>query len=123
MICGFLPFDEESKSVLYKKILNTDYSIPKHVSPEARDLIKRILEKDINQRLTISQIKQHPWFSLNKPICVSKGIIASETTFPVSKFKLIILKTFRRNNLQNQCQENGSRRGNHQKNDSGKRPQ
>jgi 5'-AMP-activated protein kinase catalytic alpha subunit len=54
MICGFLPFDEESKSVLYKKILSTDYSIPKHVSAEARDLIKRILVKDINQRLTIS---------------------------------------------------------------------
>ena len=91
MICGFLPFDEESKSVLYKKILSTDYTIPKHVSSEARDLVKRILVKDINQRLTISQIMDHPWFNMNKPLCISRGIIASETTFPVSKSRDSVL--------------------------------
>jgi 5'-AMP-activated protein kinase catalytic alpha subunit len=53
MICGYLPFDEESKSLLYKKILSSDYSIPKHVSREATDLIKRILVRDIKKRLTI----------------------------------------------------------------------
>jgi 5'-AMP-activated protein kinase, catalytic alpha subunit len=86
MMCGYLPFDEESKSILYKKILNSDYSIPKHVSREAADLIRRILVRDINKRLTITQIISHPYFTMHKPVQLSRGIVASETTFPVSKY-------------------------------------
>ena len=108
MICGFLPFDEESKSVLYKKILSTDYSIPKHVSPEAKDLIKRILVKDISKRLTISQIMEHPWFNMYKPLCISRGVIASETTFPVSKLTRGLLLTFRPYYLSDKRQKDGS---------------
>lgn len=63
MLCGFLPFDEDSKSVLYKKILACDYTIPKFVSASAQDLLKRILVRNINQRYTINQIKAHPWFN------------------------------------------------------------
>lgn len=86
MICGYLPFDEESKSVLYQKILACKYSIPKHVSPEGKDLIKKILVRDTKKRLTISQIMLHPWFNLYKPCKVSRGIIASDTIFPVGNF-------------------------------------
>ncbi len=63
MLCGFLPFDEDSKSVLYKKILACDYSIPKFVSPGAQDLIRKMLVRNINQRYSIEQIKAHPWFN------------------------------------------------------------
>lgn len=84
MVCGYLPFDEESKSVLYKKILSGDYSIPKHVSREATDLIKRILVRDIKKRLTIPQIMAHPWFNKYKPLQISRGIVAQETIFPVN---------------------------------------
>lgn len=62
MLCGFLPFDEDSKTVLYKKILACDYSIPKFVSPSAQDLLRKLLVRNINQRYTINQIKAHPWF-------------------------------------------------------------
>ena len=86
MVCGYLPFDEESKSILYKKILSSDYSIPKHVSREATDLLRRILVRDIKKRLTIVQIMTHPWFNKYKPIQISRGIVASETIFPVSKY-------------------------------------
>lgn len=89
MLCGYLPFDEESKSVLYQKILSCRYSIPRHVSSEARDLIKKLLVRDTKERLTIAQIKKHPWFNRYKPIRTHKGIIASETIFPVGKPPLI----------------------------------
>lgn len=62
MICGYLPFDEESKSVLYKKILSCDYSIPSHVSGSAVDLIRKILVRNPEKRFTIADIMQHPWF-------------------------------------------------------------
>jgi 5'-AMP-activated protein kinase catalytic alpha subunit len=46
MICGYLPFEDPNTSLLYKKILSADYSIPSFVSPDCTDLIKRILTTD-----------------------------------------------------------------------------
>lgn len=83
MICGYLPFDEESKSVLYKKILSCDYAIPSHVSSSAVDLIRKILVRNTQRRYTIADIKKHPWFKLFKPNQCIPGIIAQEMVFPV----------------------------------------
>ena len=85
MICGYLPFDEESKSVLYKKILSVDYSIPSHVSSSAVDLIRKILVRNPERRYSIADIKKHPWFNLFKPNQCVPGIIAKKTVFPVDK--------------------------------------
>lgn len=82
MLCGFLPFDEDSKSVLYKKILSCDYSIPKFVSAEAQDLIRKILVRSIHTRLTIAQIKAHPWFNQIKKK-LSRGFILPRDKIPV----------------------------------------
>jgi serine/threonine protein kinase len=35
MLCGFLPFEDQKTSNLYKKILAADYTLPKFLSPEA----------------------------------------------------------------------------------------
>jgi 5'-AMP-activated protein kinase catalytic alpha subunit len=32
MVCGYLPFEDPKTNVLYKKILNADYTIPEFVS-------------------------------------------------------------------------------------------
>ena len=63
MICGYLPFEDPNTAALYKKILNGDFSIPKFVSPEGRDLIKGILTIDPSKRLTIDDIRKHKWFT------------------------------------------------------------
>jgi 5'-AMP-activated protein kinase catalytic alpha subunit len=46
MVCGYLPFEDPQTNVLYKKILNAEYSIPDFVSNDCRDLITRILTAD-----------------------------------------------------------------------------
>lgn len=43
MLCGFLPFENEDVSVLYKKITKGEYNIPNNLSRDAKDLIKQIL--------------------------------------------------------------------------------
>ena len=63
MICGYLPFEDPNTANLYKKILNGDYSIPKFVSQESRDLITNILNTDPDKRFKISDIRKHPWFN------------------------------------------------------------
>jgi len=42
MLCGFLPFEDQKTSNLYKKILAADYTLPKFLSPQAADIINRI---------------------------------------------------------------------------------
>ena len=66
LLAGYLPFEDPNTSNLYKKILSADYEMPDFISPEAHDLIVRILTTDPEKRITIPQIKQHPWFNLKK---------------------------------------------------------
>ena len=62
MICGFLPFEHPNTKKLYKKIIACDYSIPKYVSEEARDLITKILNTNPEKRLKIDEIRDHIFF-------------------------------------------------------------
>lgn len=41
--------------------LDGAYEIPASVSPYARDLITRMLQVDPRKRITIPEIKAHPW--------------------------------------------------------------
>ena len=62
MVCGYLPFEDPKTNVLYKKILNEDYTIPDFVSEECRSLITSILNTDPEKRMTLEQIKDHVWY-------------------------------------------------------------
>ncbi|KAI7902854.1 kinase-like domain-containing protein [Cokeromyces recurvatus] len=63
LLAGELPFDDDCESVLQKKVINIEYIIPPFFSSEVADLISRILKLNPFERLTISQIFQHPWLS------------------------------------------------------------
>ncbi|CAH9129593.1 unnamed protein product [Cuscuta epithymum] len=62
ILTGYLPFDDRNLAVLYQKIFKGDAHIPKSLSSEAHDLIKRILDPNPRTRITITEIKEHKWF-------------------------------------------------------------
>ena len=62
MVCGYLPFEDSNTNTLYKKILAGDYSFPKFISNDAKDLIKGVLNVDPNNRFAIEEIRKHSWF-------------------------------------------------------------
>jgi 5'-AMP-activated protein kinase catalytic alpha subunit len=68
MVCGYLPFEDPDTAKLYRKILSGEFSIPKFVSSEGKDLIKRILNTDPEERYTAKDIRNHSWFKLSQPI-------------------------------------------------------
>lgn len=68
LLCGSLPFDDESIPSLFKKIKSGMYSLPSHLSPMTRDLVPRMLVVDPMKRITISEIKQHAWFQQSIPL-------------------------------------------------------
>ncbi|PNY11881.1 SNF1-related protein kinase catalytic subunit alpha KIN10 [Trifolium pratense] len=67
LLCGTLPFDDENIPNLFKKIKGGIYTLPSHLSPGARDLIPRLLVVDPMKRMTIPEIRQHPWFQVHLP--------------------------------------------------------
>ena len=68
LLCGSLPFDDESIPSLFKKIKSGMYSLPSHLSALTRDLVPRMLVVDPMKRITIAEIKQHPWFQQSIPL-------------------------------------------------------
>mmetsp|Transcript_7323 Transcript_7323/g.11626 ORF Transcript_7323/g.11626 Transcript_7323/m.11626 type:complete len:154 (+) Transcript_7323:164-625(+) len=52
-------------SALFKKIQAADFSYPRWFSQEVRGLLDRIMTVDVNKRLTIPQMKEDPWITLN----------------------------------------------------------
>jgi 5'-AMP-activated protein kinase catalytic alpha subunit len=67
LLCGSLPFDDESIAALFRRIKSGQYQMPSYLSPGARDLISKMLVVDPLSRITIEQIRKHSWFIENLP--------------------------------------------------------
>ena len=67
LLCGTLPFDDESIPNLFKKIKSGMYSLPTHLSQSSRDLILRMLVVDPMKRITIADVRKHQWFQHKLP--------------------------------------------------------
>ncbi|KAF9465985.1 other/AUR protein kinase [Collybia nuda] len=61
-LIGNPPF-EDSSSVnnTYRRIAKVDLRFPSTISPEAKDLISKLLQYDPEQRLALSTVLCHPW--------------------------------------------------------------
>ncbi|XP_045136566.1 calcium/calmodulin-dependent protein kinase kinase 1-like isoform X3 [Portunus trituberculatus] len=62
-VYGKLPFHDDNIVVLYDKIRNSPLSFPPipFVSDDLKDLISLMLEKNPAHRITLPDIKEHPW--------------------------------------------------------------
>lgn len=67
LLCGTLPFDDESIPNLFKKIKSGMYSLPTHLSQSSRDLILRMLVVDPMKRIRIQDVRKHQWFQHKLP--------------------------------------------------------
>ena len=81
MLIGTLPFDDQELTSLYEQIKIGTFYIPSTLSLEAIDFLKKILRVEPEKRLNIQQIKEHPWFNLEKNK-MYKGIDLTVETFP-----------------------------------------
>ena len=68
MLCGYLPFEDPDNEVLFKKILECKLDFPGYVNKLSIDLIEKILVTDPDKRITIPDIKRHPFYLKGKDI-------------------------------------------------------
>lgn len=67
LVCGYLPFDESNIYTLFERIKNADFQFPHDLSEYCQDLIRRMLNPDPVNRISLCQIHHHPWFQLDMP--------------------------------------------------------
>eukprot|EP00639_Heterosigma_akashiwo_P004409 CAMPEP_0194569732 /NCGR_PEP_ID=MMETSP0292-20121207/7327_1 /TAXON_ID=39354 /ORGANISM="Heterosigma akashiwo, Strain CCMP2393" /LENGTH=342 /DNA_ID=CAMNT_0039420035 /DNA_START=199 /DNA_END=1224 /DNA_ORIENTATION=+ len=67
LLCGSLPFDDDNIPNLFRKIKSGFFYMPSHLSNMAKDLVSRMLTVDPLKRITIAEIRQHPWFQARLP--------------------------------------------------------
>jgi len=94
MLTGAPPFTAENRKKTIEKILKGKLNLPPYLTPDARDLIKKLLKRQISQRLgsgpaDADPIKTHPFFKhiswadvisrkLDPPF---KPVLASDVSF------------------------------------------
>ncbi|KAI8460686.1 hypothetical protein BY996DRAFT_4574397 [Phakopsora pachyrhizi] len=67
LLTNRLPFDDEDLVVLLNKVKVGKFWMPEDLPELAQDLIRGMMMLDPTKRLTMDQIKAHPWFVQRRP--------------------------------------------------------
>ena len=84
LVCGDFPFSGNNLNELLKNLIKNNFELPDFVSPQFKDLICRILDKNPKTRFTIEQIKNHPWMHIiDFNFMKSPGVIINKDILPI----------------------------------------
>lgn len=67
LLCGYLPFDNDSIVELFALIKSGNYWLPPSLPPPARHLISRMLTVDPMKRISVPDVRRHIWFQEGLP--------------------------------------------------------
>ncbi|XP_072024392.1 serine/threonine-protein kinase H1-like [Amphiura filiformis] len=69
LLSGRMPFDDDNRTRLYRKILRAKYSYSgepwKDISPAAKDFIDKLLVVNVTERMSAMVALKHPWIISN----------------------------------------------------------
>ena len=66
-VTGYYPFEGENVYILFENISKAVLEIPNHLDELLQSLLKGLLERDVNKRLTIADAKNHHWVRRTHP--------------------------------------------------------
>ena len=91
MLCGYLPFEgddnESNNNLLFQNILFCEPEMPDFLSDVSKDLISLILVTNPDERITLEEIKKHPFYLMGKKNCnldyssIEKSVLSTRTNF------------------------------------------
>lgn len=61
MLRGRLPFEQENPLDLFEAIQSQPIEIPDAWPDEQKDIIRRLLDRDQEKRITVAELRRHPW--------------------------------------------------------------
>ena len=119
MLCGYLPFEDKNNDNLFNKILKCKIKLPNYLSDDSKDLISKILVKNPNKRITIEQIKKHPFYLKGKNIFNSNFEKEKINFDKINNKKIEKTETLDINNLnENKLIKNEEKKNNEEKKDN-----
>jgi len=81
LLAGYPPFYDEDTRKLYKKIRNGNYQFHdehwKTISGDAKDLIRKMLTVNQQERWTAKQLLRHPWITSGSEVLSSRGLTST----------------------------------------------
>jgi calcium/calmodulin-dependent protein kinase I len=79
LLCGYTPFWGETQTDLFDAILNNEYEFEEeywgHVSDQAKEFIRYLLEADPHKRPTASEVMKHEWLKTEKSDVDLLGVV------------------------------------------------
>lgn len=66
-VTGFYPFEGENVYILYENISKAVLQVPDDLDELLQSLLKGLLERDVKQRLSIAEAKNHQWVRRTYP--------------------------------------------------------
>ena len=68
MVTGMSPWRSRNRNQLFAEICRGEYAIPAAVSTRCGDLIRKLMNIDVEERYTVEQALQHAWLTGDGPI-------------------------------------------------------
>ena len=91
LLCGYAPFYGEDDEGIYEQVLKGEYDFPKEewdqVSEEAKNLVRKMIEKDPIKRISALDALNDDWFKINKEKKRGNKILAKNVLSNMKKFK------------------------------------
>lgn len=79
LLTGKMPFDGDSQGEVFGKIKSGDFHMPKRLSPEVQDLLKKMMSVDVSNRVTAVSALDHKWIKMGEEIDnQTKTVISAE---------------------------------------------
>ncbi|KAF7278138.1 hypothetical protein GWI33_008755 [Rhynchophorus ferrugineus] len=66
LLVGSPPFDTQGVKSTLTRVVMASYNLPSHLTPEAKDLINSLLQKNPKDRISLDQILEHPFIKRNQ---------------------------------------------------------
>lgn len=63
LLVGKPPFDTDAVKSTLTRVVMADYTIPSHLSENAKDLIDKLLKKNPKERIRLRDISKHPFIA------------------------------------------------------------
>lgn len=97
LLCGRLPFEGTDLSnpkrprdaVIRTRIVKGQYKIEDSLGSDAKDLIRRMLQADPNERITLSEIFNHSWIRTGAPGCCNDSMAFVQYLHQMQQIELI----------------------------------
>lgn len=73
--------------------MSGEYSCPKQISSESKDLLRGILNTDPAKRFTVEDIRKHVWYNQVKDL-KPEGVIVGYNSVPIDRSVLTSLQEY-----------------------------